>query len=163
MCAQRTQISLGGCPGCASLLVTQVILLVLSWGGSNTKIRLSLHIETEVSFLDTSNNNSNCLNFVTEHDLRWACAWQKQTNNDLCAQRWLRSVWASTLIRPVWSGFAVRLMGSYYPRFLHADSQDSDQTGRMPRLMLISVFAGRTGHFTGRFVLQLRYQHDMSV
>ena len=28
------------------------------------------------------------------------------------------------------------------PRFLHADSQDSDQTGRMPRL--IWVFAGRT-------------------
>ena len=28
------------------------------------------------------------------------------------------------------------------PRFLHADSEDSDQTGRMPRL--IWVFAGRT-------------------
>ena len=28
------------------------------------------------------------------------------------------------------------------PRFLHADSEDSDQTGRMPRL--IRVFAGRT-------------------
>ena len=29
--------------------------------------------------------------------------------------------------------------------FLHADSEDSDQTGRMPRL--ICVFAGRNGHF----------------
>ena len=28
------------------------------------------------------------------------------------------------------------------PSFLHADSKDSDQTGRMPRL--IRVFAGRT-------------------
>ena len=28
------------------------------------------------------------------------------------------------------------------PRFLHADSEDSDQTGRMPRL--IRVFTGRT-------------------
>ena len=28
------------------------------------------------------------------------------------------------------------------PRFLHADSEDSNQTGRMPRL--IRVFAGRT-------------------
>ena len=27
--------------------------------------------------------------------------------------------------------------------FLHADSEDSDQTGRMPRL--ISVFGGRKG------------------
>ena len=31
------------------------------------------------------------------------------------------------------------------PRFLHADSEDSDQTGRMSRL--IWVFAGRTCHF----------------
>ena len=31
------------------------------------------------------------------------------------------------------------------PSFLHADSEDSDQTGQMPRL--IWVFAGRTCHF----------------
>ena len=30
---------------------------------------------------------------------------------------------------------------------LHADSEDSDQTGRMTRLTL--VFAGRTDHFVG--------------
>ena len=35
--------------------------------------------------------------------------------------------------------------------FLHADSEDSDQTGRMPRLIL--VFAGRTCHFVG-FVMR---------
>ena len=33
------------------------------------------------------------------------------------------------------------------PNFLHADSEDSDETGRMPRL--IWVFAGRTCHFVG--------------
>ena len=33
------------------------------------------------------------------------------------------------------------------PRFLHADSKHSDQTGLMPRL--IWVFAGCTGHFVG--------------
>ena len=32
--------------------------------------------------------------------------------------------------------------------FLHADSEDSDQTGPMPRL--IWVFAGRKGHFVMR-------------
>ena len=37
--------------------------------------------------------------------------------------------------------------------FLHVDSEDSDQTGRMPRLIL--VYAGRTGHFVGFVVLQL--------
>ena len=45
------------------------------------------------------------------------------------------------------------------PSFLHADSEDSDQTGRMPRL--IWVFAGRTGHFDGfvmtRFILLAAY------
>ena len=37
------------------------------------------------------------------------------------------------------------------PSFLLADREDSDQTGRMPRL--ISVFAGRTCHFVG-FVMR---------
>ena len=37
------------------------------------------------------------------------------------------------------------------PSFLHVDSEDSDQTGRMPRL--IGVFAGRTCHFVG-FVMR---------
>ena len=35
--------------------------------------------------------------------------------------------------------------------FLHADIKDTDQTGRMPRL--IRVFAGRKGHFVG-FVMR---------
>ena len=43
-------------------------------------------------------------------------------------------------IRPVWSVFAQWVAKD--PRFLHADSKDSDQSGRMPRL--IRVFAGRT-------------------
>ena len=33
------------------------------------------------------------------------------------------------------------------PNQLHADSEDSDQTGRMPRL--IFVLAGHIGHFVG--------------
>ena len=37
------------------------------------------------------------------------------------------------------------------PSFLHADSEKSVQTGRMP--MLIRVFAGRTCHFVG-FVMR---------
>ena len=36
------------------------------------------------------------------------------------------------------------------PMFLHADSEDSDQTGRMSRL--IWVFAGHRGHFVGLVV-----------
>ena len=52
-----------------------------------------------------------------------------------------------TLIRlgrcPVWSESSLCTEWvAKDPRFLHADSEDSDQTGRMPRL--IWVFAGRT-------------------
>ena len=39
------------------------------------------------------------------------------------------------------------------PSFLHADSEDSDQIGRMPRL--IRVFAERTFHFVGFVMRQL--------
>ena len=45
-------------------------------------------------------------------------------------------------IRPVWSESSLCTQWvAKDPRFLHADSEDSDQTGRMPRL--IWVFAGR--------------------
>ena len=46
-------------------------------------------------------------------------------------------------IHPVWSeSLLCAQWVAKDPRFLHADSEDSDQTGRMPRL--IWVFAGRT-------------------
>ena len=53
---------------------------------------------------------------------------------------------SKTQIRPVWSESSLcALCVAKDPSFLHADSEDSDQTGRMPRL--IWVFAGRTCHF----------------
>ena len=63
----------------------------------------------------------------------------------MCAQRRLRSAKTqiSLGIRPVWSESSLCAQWvAKDPRFLHADSKDSDQTGRMPRL--IWVFAGRT-------------------
>ena len=45
---------------------------------------------------------------------------------------------------------------AYGPILLQVDSADSDQTGRMPRL--IWVFAGRTDHFVG-FVMPWLYFH----
>ena len=55
----------------------------------------------------------------------------------LCTQQRLRSAWASTQ-----SEWVAQVLS-----FLHADSEDSDHTGRMPRL--IWVFTGRTCHFVG--------------
>ena len=43
------------------------------------------------------------------------------------------------------------------PMFLHADSEDSDQTGRMPRL--IWVVAGRNGHFVGFVMRRLSFDY----
>ena len=55
-------------------------------------------------------------------------------------------------ILPVWSESSLCAQWEAKdPSFLHADSEDSDQTGRMPRL--IWVFAGGTCHFVG-FVMR---------
>ena len=67
----------------------------------------------------------------------WA-AWQNQ-QYELCAQWRLRAV------------FAV----AKDPRFLRADSKDSDQNGCMARL--IWVFAGGIGQFVGFVVLRLSF------
>ena len=61
----------------------------------------------------------------------WAAAWQNQ-QNDLCAQRRLNSAWASA--QSDQSSLCTQWV-TKDPRFLHADSEDSDQTGRMPRLI----------------------------
>ena len=51
-------------------------------------------------------------------------------------------------MRPVWSESTLCAQWVAKDRsFLHADSEDSDQTGWMPRL--IWVFSGRTCHFVG--------------
>ena len=57
-------------------------------------------------------------------------------------------------IRPVWSESSLCAQWvAKDPTFLHAGSEGSDQTGRMPRL--IWVFAGRTCHFVGFVMRQL--------
>ena len=77
----------------------------------------------------------------------WAATWQNQQSG-MCAQRRLRSAWASA----VWSESSLCAQWvAKDPSLLHAECKDSDQTGRMPRL--IWVFAGRTYHFVG-FVMR---------
>ena len=67
-------------------------------------------------------------------------------------------------IRPVWLKSSLWAQWvAKDPSFLHADSEDSDQTGRTPRL--IWVFAGRTCHFVGfvtrRLNLHLRFKDKL--
>ena len=84
--------------------------------------------------------------------LIWSSAWQNQ-QNDLCAQRRLRSAWASAQSDQS-SLSAWRNIGPLTIYWVL--SEDTDQTGRMPRL--IWVFAGRTDNFVG-FVMRRLTSH----
>ena len=65
-------------------------------------------------------------------------------------------------IRPVWwESLLCAQWVAKDPSFLHADSEDSDQIGRMPRL--IWVLAGRTGHFVSFVMRRLNYLFSISV
>ena len=113
----------------------------ISWSAKETLIKLNkimfmkrpFHYNDSYisSYLHSANLVSNKLNmsrFMTKPK-KW-----------LCAQRRLRSAWAYP---PVWSESslsACRKLGSLATHWAH--TEDSDQTGRMPRL--IWVFAGRT-------------------
>ena len=59
-------------------------------------------------------------------------------------------------IRPVWSEPSLCAQWvAKDPSFLHEDSEDSDQTGRIPRP--IWVFAGRTCNFVGFVMRRLTF------
>ena len=59
----------------------------------------------------------------------------------------IRQVWSESSLCAQWV--------AKDPSFLQADSEDTDQTGRMPRL--IWVFAGRTCHFVGCVTMRIIY------
>ena len=70
--------------------------------------------------------------------------WQ----SDLCTQQRLRSAWVSAQNDQESSLCSLQIAKDLKP--LLVDSDGSDQTGQIPRL--IWVFAGRTGHFVGFIV-----------
>ena len=69
----------------------------------------------------------------------WATAWQNQ-HNGMCAQQRLRSAWASA--QSDQSSLCAQWVAKD-PSFLHTDSEDSDETGRMPRLRGARWLSGR--------------------
>ena len=98
-----------------------------------------------------------CLSDLVPGPYIWAATWQ---NNKLTVCP------AKTGIRPVWSESSLCAQWiAKGPIFLHADSEDSDQTGRMPRL--IWVFAMHTVTLLillcrGLFIVVL-YAFDLST
>ena len=93
----------------------------------------------------------------------WLTSWQNRTIADgiftkyelphdktnilTCAPSEDRSAWASTQSDQSDQSSLCAQWVAKDPSYFHADSEDADQTGRMPRL--IWVFAGRTCHFVG--------------
>ena len=94
-----------------------------------------------------------------------AALWQNQQNG-LCAQQRLRSAWASAHFDQSLHCAQLRAQCLFVCLFFHADSEDADQTGRMPRL--IWVFAGRTVillvlSWSGSFVIHMRYSRVFMI
>ena len=88
----------------------------------------------------------------------WPKAYGKMSRLTTKPTKWLvcpTKTQISMGIRQVWSesSLCARRV-SEDPMFLHADSEDFYQTGRMPRL--IWVFDGRTCHFVGFVMRRLR-------
>ena len=81
-----------------------------------------------------------CCNIIEKKAILISATTWKKTTKWVCAQRRLRSAWG---IRPVWlESLLYAQWVAKDPNFLHADNEDSDQTGRMPRL--IWDFIGHT-------------------
>ena len=150
--AQLRLIRLCECPGWSeSLLGAHAILLVLSWFGSYTATFLvSMH-----AYINIYYNNTR------------ATAWQNQ-QNDMGAQRRLRSAWVSTqsdqsLLCSLWQAKNSRLP--------HSDSEDwSDWVGPQADLslhlghdiLLVLSCCGTKYTHRNRLMFQCQYLHAKS-
>ena len=110
-----------------------VELSSIIWACSSLVFRESSCLKLSGLWLLPKAHYQSSLFIKMSHDTTKPTKW-------LCAQRRLRSAWASeSLLCALWVGKD--------PNFIQADSKGSDQTGQMPRL--IWVFAGSTCHFVG--------------
>ena len=100
---------------------------------------LSLLFGFNVTFNNFSVITRQCLVVTGSSVLTYMSRDMTKPTNWVCAQRRLRSAWASAQSDQS-SLSAWRNLGSLAVHWMH--SKDSDQTGRMPRL--IWVFAGHT-------------------
>ena len=102
-----------------------------------------------MDFQFSGNNIKRQVRIAFEKTHNWATPWQNQQTN-MCSQRRLGLAWASA--QSDQSSLCAQWVAKD-PCFLNADSEDSDQAGQMPRLIL--VFAGRTCHFVGFVTMRL--------
>ena len=96
--------------------------------GEQWRFRWALHPLRLARAFSVLTHNMSCL--MTK-PTKWLCAQLRQISLGICP------VWSESSLCAQWV--------TKDPSFLHADSEDSGETGRMPRL--IWVFAGRTQSF----------------
>ena len=90
---------------------------------------------------------------LTPSNAFYCCEWSEPPH-DITNKMTVPQI--SLGIHQVWSEFSLYAKREAKDQsFLHADSEDSDQTGWMPRLTW--VFAGRTCHFVGFAVSRFKY------
>ena len=154
---------LGGCPGWSESSLGAVILLILSCHGSNVH---DLWIKRKVPDCSPA-----VLSVLTIFLAKFHWFWQfllsvMENMRRLMTKptKWHVSPAKTQIslgIHPVWSeSLPCTQWVAKGPSCLHADSEDSDQTGLMPRL--IWVFAGRTCNFVGFVMRQIICILDLS-
>ena len=138
----------------------QARVLPLHYPGPNLHMCNAFINKNEKEFTSKCSITERCMQLLQQLFLCVSssfCCWHKMSHlvtkptKWLCAQRRLRSAWASV------QSDQSSLCGKWVakdPSFLHVDSDDSDQTGRMPKL--IWVFTGCTCYFVGFVVRRLK-------
>ena len=105
-------------------------------------------LKLPVVIVSLPNNAGNPFGSDGAWNPKWAASWQNQQNDVRPAKTQI-----SMGICPVWSESS--LCAQWVAKdtsFLHADSEDSDQTGRMPRLIWVFAVAH---HFVGFVMMRL--------
>ena len=129
---------------------------MLSWKSCH-EVVVILALQTDklsLKWFSADDNLPTSKSYEPPHDKtnKWLCAqWRLRSRLNI-----IRRIKKISLdqpgIHPVWSESSMCAhWAAKDPSFLHADSEDSDQTERMPRL--IWVFAGCICHFDG-FVMR---------
>ena len=107
---------------CCGVQIQTRLLLAVHKTRLHEKWQIVVVWHLTIQCYDAANHTSGCL-----YHLIWATAWQNQQNESAPSEH---SDWSESSLCAQWV--------DKDPRFLHANSNDSDQTGR------IWVFAGRT-------------------
>ena len=150
------------CAGSAeSSLVAYAISTIISWAGSNilfflTPAQIFFPLKLLITLFAIP---SACFECIAVWSSCVSKVWHYLSRFMTKPTKWHvrpAKTQISLGIRPVWSESSLCAPWvAKDPSFLHADSEDSDQTGRMPRL--IWVFAGRTCHFVGFVMRRLKF------